>query len=523
MLSAALRLYRRFSWWDALFVLPCSFALWHALQTTAGLPWPYDPDHFRDIAAAQTAIDGAPLADPYYLGETIWYNPLVSWIVAAGSAATNTPAPVFHARAGPYLNLVAPIGIYVLSAALFGRLAAVSSATTLIFLSCGKEPSWACASYSPWLFAANFAQGLFYLALVALVRADSRRSLHAFAWAGVAAGLTFLSHTAPAVVLAIIALMLLVTRRDRAEALRHGLVMSSAAALVAAPFLWSIVWRYRLRVLNRAPMEWSWLPLTPDGFPSLLRQNTGIAMALALAGLTFVVWQRRRVQTLVVTAWGLSTTILIAMWLLRYIRRDWHVPAILPGIHYWFYLKALLAVLAGVGMSSAVGFIPRPWLRNVVAVSVLFFFVWSQLPTFVMRDDLYFTRYLALGRGSAQAEVTHIIRRTTRPSDVFLASRGVALLIVGPAGRKTVAVQSEFSNPYVDYESRARDRDRMFEALKRGELDDFRRLADRYSVTHVIALGVDECGSLRHGGWRGGEGVLFPTFEVDDICLFDIK
>ena len=47
------------------------------MATVGGLTWPYDGDHFRDIAQAQTALDGHPLADPFYLGEWVWYNPLL--------------------------------------------------------------------------------------------------------------------------------------------------------------------------------------------------------------------------------------------------------------------------------------------------------------------------------------------------------------------------------------------------------------------------------------------------------------
>ena len=46
-------------------------ALAVALRMTRDLPGAFDPDHFRDIAQAQTSRDGHPLSDPYYKGEWV--------------------------------------------------------------------------------------------------------------------------------------------------------------------------------------------------------------------------------------------------------------------------------------------------------------------------------------------------------------------------------------------------------------------------------------------------------------------
>lgn len=74
-------------------------ALLVSRQSVRGLEWPYDGDHFRDLAQAQVTLDGHPLSDPHYAGEFIWYNPLVSWVVAGGSAAWRMAPAHFHVQA----------------------------------------------------------------------------------------------------------------------------------------------------------------------------------------------------------------------------------------------------------------------------------------------------------------------------------------------------------------------------------------------------------------------------------------
>ena len=66
----------------ALLVLLCAPAFGAGRAASRGLSWPPDVDLYRDIAQAQTMADGALLADPFYRGEAVWYNPLVPGLVA---------------------------------------------------------------------------------------------------------------------------------------------------------------------------------------------------------------------------------------------------------------------------------------------------------------------------------------------------------------------------------------------------------------------------------------------------------
>ena len=227
-------------------------ALLTGLHAVSGLRWPSDPDHFRDIAFARTALDGHPLSDASYPGEWIWYNPLLPWLVAIGSAITGAVPAVVHVAGGPYLNLLGPIAFYALGVRMAGRPAALIALTLVLFFMC-REDCWACATYSPWLFTSTFTQGLFYASMMAVLAAAGRRTVLAACGAGVLVGLTFLSHTAPALILALVA----------AATLPPRLVVAcgAAAAIVAAPFIVAIAGHYHLRVVNTVPLTWHYGPL----------------------------------------------------------------------------------------------------------------------------------------------------------------------------------------------------------------------------------------------------------------------
>src|SRR6185436_7428099 len=117
-------------------------------------------------------------------------------------------------------------------------------------------------TYSPWLFVATFAQAPFFCALLAMAWTGRRQTAFRGSIVGILAGLTFLAHTGPALILAIAAVFLL-----RPTALAAAGV---AALVVASPFLYSIEGHYHLHVLNTVPMGWQWPPTTIAGFPATL-------------------------------------------------------------------------------------------------------------------------------------------------------------------------------------------------------------------------------------------------------------
>ena len=87
-------------------------ALAVALTKTSGLTAPHDHwDHFRDIAQAQTVRDGAPLSDQYYRDEWVWYNPLLPWTLALGSAITGTSRRSLPCAVRTLAESAGPVGV----------------------------------------------------------------------------------------------------------------------------------------------------------------------------------------------------------------------------------------------------------------------------------------------------------------------------------------------------------------------------------------------------------------------------
>ena len=152
--------------WLALLAL-CLPAWWLGVRATGRLDWPEDADLYRDIAQAETFARGRLLADPFYAGEGLWYNPLVPLLVAGGARASGQPVHVLYTRLGPFLNLLAPLAFGLLLARLSGPAAGLAAAFAFAYLGDPREPPWASPTYSPWLFSASFAQGLFCLTLLA--------------------------------------------------------------------------------------------------------------------------------------------------------------------------------------------------------------------------------------------------------------------------------------------------------------------------------------------------------------------
>lgn len=462
---------------DALAIAACIVALTIALGQVRGLEWPYDGDHYRDVAQAQTARNGHPLSDPHYPGEWVWYNPLVPWIVAAGSAITRATPLVFHVQSGPWLNLLAPVSFYVLGVTIAGKGAALAGLIIFLFFNCRNDPALTCPTYSSWLFVATFAQGLFFTTLLVMTRSAARPSDAKAAAVGVLAGLTFLAHTGPALVLGGIALL---TMRWRAL-----LVSGLVALLVASPFLYGIAWHYRLAVLNPVPMVWPWPPVTLHGFPGTLRANVALIVA-ALIGAIVVTHKMARlwlIVSLVFTVYGLSRDAL--PWL----------PPVVPTFHFWRYSMAAFTLLAGAAAWKVCELSARRYAVPMAAAIVVAAVAYA-LPQYRSRFDFTYGRSISETRDPTHARVTKFLQTSIPETAVVLGSRGASLQIIGPAGRKVVAVNASWSNPYVENAARVRDREAMLEALKAHDTRRFTDLADAYHVTHVVGVGAAECAEM---------------------------
>jgi len=475
-------------------------------RTTMHLHWPYDVDLYRDIGQAQWVREGHLLSDANYRGASAWYNPLLSWVVAGGSKLTGIAVSTLTTRGGVVLNLFAPITLTVLVARWFGRLAAGFTLVAFVFLVCGPYPSWAVATYSPWLFQANFAQGWCYLALLALPRAFERARVRDEVVLGLLIGLTALAHTAPAIILAVVVVAAGVRRvrhhgAPTAAVVRAVAVAGGTSFVVASPFLVPLAVRYRFHVRNELPTAFVWDELRNEHL-ARFAWDFGVRWPIVVgAGAAFLWWRRHRdraddLRVTVLVTWTAAAffALLLTCYGSGSLPGASAVPSVVPSYHWFLYLSAAMCVWFGIGVAALVRDLARVRLpvstTPIVAVAVALLMVAAAAPQWRHRDERTKTRdtSLALGVMFDQFAVSRWIERSTAEDAVVLYDlpEEQALLVGALDGRRTVVVGAFFSNPFVDWKRRTNDAASMLASLSACRLTDFRELARAYGVDEVV-------------------------------------
>lgn len=512
-------------------------ALGRGVSVTGDLTWPgadiegVGIDLYRDVALAQTMLDRGYGPDPNYVGERTWYNPLVPSITAAVSAVTGADVPLVIVRVGAYANLLAPLTFALLATALLGPWRGVYALAGYLFLMSSTLPSWISATYSPWLMPVNFAQAPFYLTVLSFVRARQAPSRGRDVVTGALWGVTFLAHAAPALVFGLMVLAAAVADvrspaggpASAARVLRGVAVMIAVALLVSSPLLWTILGHYGLRTVHTQPGLYT-APLLGRELPTLLRLH--LTAPILVAGVGGVMLWRQPPSPLRSTMFlwfGAAASLLVAAYGALAIRlvTGRVVPIPVPSFHFFFYLKAAGGVLFAIGvvaLADAVGRLPAlaRLTPRVRAHALCLLLLLAGAPSYLARPDFGVARRDAQATmQSDEVRVAEWLRTHRQPADVVLASEFDAAVIAAPSGMRVVAAFNTFSNPYVDWEARARDRDQLFAALDAGDSAGVTRLADRYGVTYAIARGrrADTYGATP--GLR-----LAPVFTAGTIRVF---
>jgi hypothetical protein len=330
--------------WVAVAIL-CAPPLFFGIQGTRNLDWPDDPDLFRETAQAQSFADGHLLDDPFYLGEWIWYPPLVPGLVAGLSRITGAPVHTVYTRAGAYLNMLGPILLAALVARCFGSLAGLVALTAFLYR-IPRGPTGATPFYSTLLYSGNFAQALFYLTLLAYVGLAEKHRLR-YVLTGLLLGLTFLGHAAPFLVLFVLFLVEFARAAtgDPRTALKRYALLFGTAALAAMPLLVSIVGRYHLEILNPAPTQWAAWSATWTAIRRQIDHHTWAA-CVALV----VLWMRGpREGAWVVSGWVAGALALVGH---SFAAAAYGWPALVPRHHVVFYVRVAQPVLIGYGASA---------------------------------------------------------------------------------------------------------------------------------------------------------------------------
>ena len=484
-------------------------------KTASGLEWPGTNielpaiDLYRDIASAQTILDSGYGPDPAYLGERTWYNPLTPSLIAFVSRVSGWPVPKVAAQIGIYANLLAPVALFLMCAILFDRWVALFATAGFLFVISSSLPSWVGPSYSPWMLPVSFVQSLFYLSVVVLHRAMGAQRLVAFVPVGLMWGLTFLGHTAPALILGgiitmvtILALVRPMPGTSRSLIVTRWALLILIALIVSSPFAFNIVGAYGLRIQNPVPPAYS-EPLLSRQLPTLIGSHLNVATLVVIVGAVTLIRQRPSRASVVMISWIAVALLLLFYTYVRLAAKliGLQLPSIVPSFHYFFYLKAATAVLFGIGMVAVGEIIARglagvrdaavpPDRARAIAAGGCLLMVISYLPTYLTHSDFSTSRRDALATMATDTpRFWSWLRCYVGPNDVILANNQDAATIVTAAGSKTVVMWVGFSNPYVPYGPRADARTRMYAALDTGDVETFKALAREYQVTYVLTSG----------------------------------
>ena len=515
----------------------CAIALYHGRAPTLGAGWPYLYDALRDVGTAQMILDGRYPEDPIFLGETLWFNPLVGAIVAAGSWISGLRPPEASVHLGPYLNLLIPLAFFLLAAVLFDRWTASAALVFFVFGNSRDGNLWTIATYSPWLFAPHFAQSLFCLTLLFYWKARQTDRWIGYALAGLLLGLTFMGHAGPAVVAGL--LILLTTsgrlwrihrnglpREELRRTLLRFLVLVGCALGAGAPYLYSVLWHYHLHMINSFPSLYTDKAAQLSHVPELLRGALSLSGALAVAGLVAILVNRRSSYA---ARWILGWLCIVLALLAQTYLWQWsgwareQIPQIVPGHHWLIAWSLLKAVLCGYGL-IALSQLPMclyhlyqgharlgqnrdspcsgtredspgfAWPRTLCAAAAV-----------LMAGGVLYGAYPAWAEFVGQprervtypyiyddrAHVYNWILEHTDPSDVFLCDDQLGLIAVMPSARKVVGTMLIFANPYVDSLRRFAEREAMFDAMRAKDRERFDRLAAAYHVTFILTQGKE--------------------------------
>lgn len=501
----------------ALAIAAClCIALFHGLRATRDINWHPGSDAYRDIALAQIILDGDYPADYLSAGEWLWYNPLTGAVIAVCAWLGDLPPPHANVRIAPFLNLLVPLAFTALVWRLAGGWVALVALVSFLFVLPPQRPSFVTAGYSPWLLAPHFSQALFYLTLLTWMWHLDRRDYWIAALGGLLLGMTFLGHTAPAVLLGCIMMVTAIapsrrpqpdTRQRQWMALGIALAVAFAASL---PFTISILFRYRLEIVNPAPTQWVWEGAALEKLPAKLYALPHWRSLVVLAGMYGFVYGpfTRRIK-IAVLAWpaiamGFLGYSYLAQWTAR---SGINLRQVTPGYHYVLYLIAAGHLFFGLGMVLLLEKIlsgvhrwatghPFTHARRAYAVAICAGVVAAML---IVGNYQSFRGWYGFSRDRTVAQKRiqqtdnfapyHWIRGHAGSNAVFLCGDFMALFCVAPAGARAIAADPHFMNLYVPYEPRAEAREVLWKALRDGDAPVFESVASQYKLTHILAEG----------------------------------
>ena len=484
-------------------------------KTVHDLHWAYEPDFDRDIAYIRSALDGNYGQDPNYAGQFMWYNPMLFIFEATIVKFTGLPINIVVARAGAFINLLSPIAFFFMAVKLFDFRVGLAALLSFLFLTSGNLPCWGAGTYSPWLVSDTFSQFLFYISIYFCYMAFAKQKMIWFIILGASLGLTFLGHSAP--VFLIILIMISLQGQKVIKALMvgeynavgkyflQGFVTVVPFIVFAFPFLYYVYGKYHFHFINHAILECAPGIFARKDTLELLKLNVTFSLVISVIGL---IWFYKKfdnplLKKIIWNWFFICLVMYVYESALPTLNKTLHInlPDTIPAFHYFFYLKALQSIFFGFGfiflLSRLILWLNQKNLKiklsdNVVIVAILFYAL-VYYPIYSKRADFIELREQAIGKGNEKdkIEVYNFISQKVPLNNVLLCEHGLSLFPVMPTAIKMVSVETYFSNPYVSYDDRERDRNKMLSYLTTGAPANAVQLFKSYKVSIVLLTNQD--------------------------------
>jgi hypothetical protein len=477
-------------------------------RTMHDLTWAYDRDFDRDMAFINDSLDGHFGLDPAYQGQYLWYNPLLFSLETMLVKLTGLPANIIVTRAGMYLDLLGPITFFLMVWRMVNLRVATAALLSYLFLAAGNIEGSGAATYSPWLYPVTFAQFFFYLDVLFCYKAFQTGKYSWFVLLGVSIGLTFLAHTAPAVIIILILILLQGANFLRAikqkqnsaigKYFLQGIAVFIPFLLINLPFLYYIIGKYHLNIVNKFIVDWRPTAMQWVNWKILVSHNLSFSLLIAAVGFVWVYRKfRSQPQRAIFVNWFLVTVVMyIYTTSIPGIRDKFHIqlPETVPNYHYFFYLKALQSVLYGFGLVFLLDLLLRritvskPALYIQLFAGAILLYAFVYYPWYCKRADFVDRRKLSLEKANKlyRVEMYDYLVHKVPDDKVILCPEQESTFPVLASGRKMVCVSILWSNPYVDFQKRLEDDSVMLHFVETGQPASARHLFDDYKVSYVF-------------------------------------
>ncbi|HVW97478.1 MAG TPA: hypothetical protein VHA56_16005 [Mucilaginibacter sp.] len=487
-------------------------------RTIHDLHWASEPDFDRDIAYIRTTLTGHYGEDANYVGEYMWYNPLIFLSETLVVQLTGLPINIVVARAGAFLNILGPIAFFLMMIRLFDYKTAIAGLLSFLFLVSGNLPCWGAPTYSPWLISDTAVQFLFYIDIILCYQAYKTQDMRWFIGLGAAIGITFLGHSAPTII--VILLLVILQLQNMLQALKQkqyrailtyffqGVVTAIPFLLCAFPFLYFVWGKYDFHFVNRAILECAPGIFARKESGHLLEANITFSLLIAAIGAVwfYLKFENKLIRKIIFN-WLIITvfmyvyeSVVPTLYRLNII----HLPDTIPAFHYFFYLKGLQSIFFAFGLV----FLIQTLLKFVVSLSkkrktinasanlfiiVVLAYAVLYFPVYAKRADFSDAREAAIVKGNEKDKIAvyNFIVKNIPLNRVLLCEHDLSLFPVMPTAIKMVSVETYFSNPYLSYEQRENDRNKMLSYLSSATPSDAARLFRKYKVSLVLLTNKD--------------------------------